>query len=82
MRSGIFFALLHVDAAAHAGALVDAQQALESRRRVDPDEVAVNRRLADVYRQLDLPTLADEGTTARGARDGGIGMARMTRGEG
>ncbi|HEX8029269.1 MAG TPA: hypothetical protein VF491_12435 [Vicinamibacterales bacterium] len=61
------FALLHVDAATHAGALVDAQQALESRRRVDPDEVAVNRRLAGLYRQLDLPTLA-EAAQERAAR--------------
>lgn len=54
------FALLHVDAATHAGQWVDAQQALESRRRVDPDEVPVNRRLAALYRVLELPSLADE----------------------
>lgn len=54
------FALLWVDAATHAGHLIDAQQALESRRRVDPDEVPVNRRLAAIYRQLGLPSLADD----------------------
>jgi tetratricopeptide (TPR) repeat protein len=54
------FALLYIDAATHAGELVEAQQALEAKRRVDPDEVAINRRLAGIYRQLDLPSLAEE----------------------
>ena len=52
------FALWAVDAAQRSGALLDAQQALEARRLVDPDDVAVNRRLAQLYAQLRLPQQA------------------------
>lgn len=49
-----------LDANVRAGNLVEAQQALELRRASHPDDPALNRRLAGVYRALGLPTLADE----------------------
>lgn len=52
------FALWAVDAAQRSGALLDAQQALEARRLSDPDDVAVNWRLAQLYAQLRLPQQA------------------------
>ena len=52
------FALLQVDAATRAGHDRDAQQALELRRLVDPQDVPVNARLAALYTRLGLPSLA------------------------
>ncbi|RTL41986.1 MAG: tetratricopeptide repeat protein [Burkholderiales bacterium] len=53
------FALLHIEAATHAGQWRDAQQALELRRLVDPQDVPVRARLAALYRRLGLPSLAE-----------------------
>ena len=52
------FALLQVDADTRAGHDRDAQQALELRRLVDPQDVPVNARLAALYTRLGLPSLA------------------------
>jgi tetratricopeptide (TPR) repeat protein len=52
------FAQLQIDAASRAGHWRDAQQALELRRLADPFDVPVNARLAALYEQLDLPSLA------------------------
>lgn len=53
------FALLHIEAATRSGQGRDAQQALELRRLVDPQDVPVRARLAALYRQLGLPALAE-----------------------
>lgn len=52
------FAQLQIDAATRAGNWRDAQQALELRRLVDPQDVPVNARLAVLYGCLGLPGLA------------------------
>jgi len=52
------FAQLQIDAATRAGQDRDAQQALEQRRLVDPQDVPVNARLAALYERLGLPGLA------------------------
>jgi tetratricopeptide (TPR) repeat protein len=52
------FAQLQIDAASRAGHWRDAQQALELRRNADPRDVPVRARLAALYEQLGLPTLA------------------------
>ncbi len=44
------------------GALIEAQQMLETRRRADPESAPLNRMLADVYARLGLP---EEAETAR-----------------
>jgi hypothetical protein len=54
------FEQILLDAAQKSGRLISAQQMLELRRKVDPDGVAVNQALAAVYRQLNLPVLAEE----------------------
>lgn len=53
-----FFHLLLLEAEQRSGHLLPVQQALELRRAVDPADVPVNRRLAEVYATLGLPTLA------------------------
>jgi len=52
------FALVLLDAQIRAGALGDAQQALELRRIHDPHSVPVNTALARIYDALGLPELA------------------------
>lgn len=52
------FAQLQIEAATRAGALRDAQQALELRRLADPLDRPVNARLAALYERLGLPGLA------------------------
>lgn len=54
------FDQLLLDANIRSGHLIEAQQQLESRRAHDPNGVALNRLLADVYRRLDLPVEARE----------------------
>lgn len=49
-----------LDANIRSGRLIEAQQALESRRAYDPDGVAINRLLAGVYRHLGLPAQAKQ----------------------
>ncbi len=49
------FEQILLDAAVKSGALVQAQQLLELRRKMDPDGVPLNRMLADIYRRLNLP---------------------------
>lgn len=52
------FEQMLIDAAMKSGRLTMAQQALELRRRCDPDGVPVNTLLADVYARLGLDDLA------------------------
>lgn len=54
------FALFLLDAQIKAGALIEAQQSLELRRTVEPDNVPLNRALADLYRRLGLDELSAE----------------------
>jgi hypothetical protein len=61
------FEQILVDTAIRGGHSAMAQQALESRRRSDPDGVPVNSALAAVYAELGLPELADQART-RAAR--------------
>lgn len=63
------FAQFLLDAQIKAGAWVEAQQALELRRSVDPDNVPLNRALADLYHRLGLPQLAEQ-AQARAERRG------------
>lgn len=58
------FTQLQIDAASRAGRWRDAQQALELRRQADPHDVPVNRRLAVLYDQLGLPSLASAARAA------------------
>ena len=64
------FEQILVDTAIRGGHSAVAQQALESRRRSDPNGVSVNRALATVYAGLGLPELADQ-ARARAARTRG-----------
>jgi hypothetical protein len=57
------FEQILVDTAIRGGYLSVAQQALELRRRSDPDGVPVNNALAAVYAELGLPELADQART-------------------
>lgn len=52
------FEQIWIDALIRAGRYVAAQQALELRRKMDPDGAVVNAALARVYRKLDLPAQA------------------------
>ena len=52
------FHLLQLAAELNSGHLLAVQQALESRRLADPDDVVVNSILADVYARLGLPLQA------------------------
>lgn len=52
------FEQIVLDALIGAGRLAEAQQALELRRAHDPDGVPLNRTLAQVYDQLELPAEA------------------------
>ena len=52
------FTLLQLAAELKSGHLLPVQQALESRRLADPDDVPVNALLAEVYAQLGLPAQA------------------------
>ena len=52
------FEQIVLDALIRSGRLAEAQQALELRRAHDPDGVPLNRTLAQVYEQLDLPAQA------------------------
>ena len=61
------FEQILVDTAIRCGHSAVAQQALELRRRSDPDGVPVNSALARVYAGLGLPELADQART-RAAR--------------
>jgi hypothetical protein len=61
------FEQILVDTAMRCGYSAVAQQALESRRRSDPNGVPVNSALAMVYAGLGLPELADQ-ARARAAR--------------
>ncbi len=54
------FHLLQLAAELKSGRLLAVQQALESRRLSDPDDVPVNRILADVYARLGLPVQAEQ----------------------
>lgn len=54
------FEQLILDALVRAGRLSEAQQALELRRGFDPNGVPLNRTLAQVYDQLELPVQAAE----------------------
>lgn len=54
------FAQFLLDAQLKAGAWVEAQQALELRRAVEPDSVPLNRALADLYQRLGLTQLAEQ----------------------
>ena len=54
------FEQILLDCLLRTGRLSRAQQLLEVRRGFDPDGVALNRILADVYDGLGLPTLAEE----------------------
>ena len=54
------FHLLQVAAELKSGRLLAVQQALESRRLADPDDVPVNRILAQVYAELGLPLQAQQ----------------------
>jgi hypothetical protein len=49
------FEQILIDSAVKSGALVHAQQLLELRRQMDPENVPLNRLLASVYRKLRLP---------------------------
>jgi hypothetical protein len=68
------FEQMLLDAGQKSGRLIAAQQLLELRRKMDPDGVPVNQALAEVYRKLNLPVLAEqasaraEQTRARHAR--------------
>jgi predicted Zn-dependent protease len=62
------FQLIHLDALIRSGRLISAQQALEERRRFDPDGVVVNRDLARVYAALDLPKQAEVASARAAAR--------------
>lgn len=64
------FAQFLLDAQIKAGAWVEAQQALEQRRAVDPGNVPLNRALADLYRRLDLPRLAEQAQARADGRAG------------
>lgn len=61
------FDLILLDAQIHSGRWGEALQALERRRRHDPDGVPLNRTLGDVYERLGLPEQAAE-ARARVAR--------------
>jgi len=52
------FEQIWIDALIRAGRYIAAQQALELRRKMDPDGAVVNAALAQVYRKLDLPAEA------------------------
>lgn len=52
------FNQLQLSAELRSGQWLTVQQALESRRLADPDDVPVNRALAQVYEAVGLPTLA------------------------
>jgi hypothetical protein len=54
------FEQILVDAAVKSGRLISAQQMLELRRKMDAGGVPVNRALAAVYQQLNLPALAQQ----------------------
>jgi tetratricopeptide (TPR) repeat protein len=54
------FAQILLDAEIRAGDLIEAQQTLEARRAHDPDGVALNRQLADVYQRLGLTDQAHQ----------------------
>lgn len=54
------FEQLALDAAIKSGRLAPAQQLLETRRSVDPEDVPVNSALALVYAGLGLPQLAEQ----------------------
>ena len=68
------FEQILLDAGLKSGRFIAAQQMLELRRKMDPDGVPVNQALAEVYRKLNLPVLAElsnaraEQTRARHAR--------------
>lgn len=68
------FEQMLLDAALKSGRWIAAQQLLELRRKMDCDGVPVNQALAQVYRNLNLPVLAEqsraraERTRARHAR--------------
>jgi hypothetical protein len=68
------FEQILLDAGQKSGRFIAAQQLLELRRKMDPDGVPVNQALAEVYRKLNLPVLAEqararaEQTRARHAR--------------
>lgn len=53
------FEQIHLQALLNAGLLSRAQQVLEMRRGYDPDGGPLNRTLAQVYHDLDLPELSD-----------------------
>ncbi len=57
------FEQIWIDALIRAGRYVPAQQALELRRKMDPDGAVVNAALARVYRKLDLPAQAAQAAT-------------------
>ncbi|MGU3317485.1 tetratricopeptide repeat protein [Sphingomonas sp. M6A6_1c] len=59
-----------LDAQIRSGRLIEAQQTLELRCTHDPDGVALNRLLDDVYRRLDLPELADRAAARVRRRSG------------
>ena len=58
------FEQILLDAGLKSGRLVAAQQMLELRRKMDPDGVPVNQALAEVYRELNLPVLAQRARAA------------------
>ncbi len=60
------FAQFLLEAQIKGGAWVEAQQSLELRRAVDPDNVPLNRALADLYRRLGLPQLAEQAQARAG----------------
>ncbi len=64
------FAQFLLDAQIKAGVWVEAQQALELRRAVDPDNVPLNRALADLYRRLGLLSLAEQAQARADGRAG------------
>jgi tetratricopeptide (TPR) repeat protein len=61
------FAQIHLDSIVRSGAFAVAQQLLEQRRGGEPDGVALNRTLAQVYTALRLPAQAAT-AAARAAR--------------
>jgi hypothetical protein len=54
------FHQLQLTAERRSGQLLPVQQALELRRQADPDDVPVNRLLAEIYAALGLPALAQQ----------------------
>jgi len=64
------FDLILLDAVIKSGRFARAQQLLELRRATDPDNVPVNRQLAQVYAALGLPEVSAEAAARARPREG------------